>query len=114
MFTRTISTAVAALALGALGVVAQTVSDPVYRDTVRNCVGTVEPIGIEKVYRWEYDDTSYFNVTYRYDPTYCDSTMTVNYINLIDYANGGSYPCTRQQFAATRNTVYSECRVFDQ
>ena len=113
MFTRTISIAIAAFTLGAVGVVARSAADVAYREQVRNCVGTVTPANFQDVYMWEYDDTTYFNITYNYDPTYCDSTITFNSIQLTDYANGATYPCTRQQFAANRNTIFSECRVFD-
>jgi len=113
MFTRTISTAVAALTLGAHMVVAQTPA-LAYREKFQTCTASVGPLDFRNLYSWEYDDTSFFNVTYGYDPTHCDPTMTINFIQLIDYANGGTYPCTRQQFAANRNTVYSECRAFDQ
>ena len=112
MFTRTISTAVAALTLGALGVVAQT-TDTAYRTKVRACAASVGPVDFQSTYRWEYDDTSYFNIIYNYDPTFCDSTMTVNAVTLIDFANGGSSPCSRQHFAADRNTITSTCQVFD-
>ena len=113
MFTRTKSLAIAAPTLGALGVVAQTAAETAYREKVRACAASVGPVDFQEVYSWEYDDPTYYNITYSYDPTYCDSTMTVNYIQLQDYANGGTSPCTRQQFAANRNTIFAECRVFD-
>jgi len=112
MFGRTVNFGVVTLVLGALGVVAQTAADQAYREKIKLCSGSIVP-NIQPVFRWEYDDTTYFNVTYGYDPAYCDSTMTVNSVLLNDFANGGSYPCTRQQFAANRNTLYSECRAFD-
>ena len=112
MFGRTVTFGVAALVLGALGVVAQT-ADQAYRDKLRLCGASVFLVDFQSVYKWEYDDSTYYKITYPYNPTYCDATMTVNSIELIDYANGGSSPCTRQQFSADRTSIYSECRVFN-
>jgi len=99
--SRTTFGAVAALSLGALGVAAQT--------ALQRCGTTLKLVDAQPVYNWAVDDPAYYNVSYSYDPTLCTSTIPVNYVRLSDYETGASYSCTREQFAATRNTIHSQC-----
>jgi len=99
--------AVVALTLGALGVSAQTPT----RDKYSKCGESLIVVGIEPVYYWEYDDPAFYNVTYTYDPTYCDSTIPVNFISVTDYLTGTSYACSKEQFAANRTTVHGQCVI---
>jgi hypothetical protein len=103
--SRTTFAAVAAITLGALGVAAQTAAETKYA----NCGNSLKLVNPQPVYYWEYNDSAFYNVTYTYETTYCDSTIPVNYIRLTDYSTGMSYTCTRQQFASTRNTLSSQC-----
>jgi hypothetical protein len=102
--SRTTFAAVAALTLGALGAAAQTVAEK-----YAACGRTLKLVDPQSVYYWEYNDPAYYNVTYSYDPTVCDTTVSVNYIRLSDYATGASYSCSREQFAANRTTLRSQC-----
>jgi hypothetical protein len=97
--------AVAALTLGALGVSAQTPAQIKYSA----CGGSLKLVDAQPVYYWEYDDPAFYNVTYTYDPMYCDSTIPVNYIRLQDFTTGTLYTCTRQQFAANSTQIKSQC-----
>jgi hypothetical protein len=103
--SRTTFAAVAALTLGALGVAAQAGAGTKYGA----CASTVKLVDPQSVYYWAYDDPSFYNVTYTYDPTVCNSTIAVNYIRLTDYATGASYSCSREAFATTRSTIKSQC-----
>jgi len=93
--------AIAAITLGALGVAAQI--------KYESCGNSLKVVNPESIYYWAYDDPAFFNVTYTYDTTFCDSTIPVNYIRLTDYGTGMSYTCTRQQFATTRSIITSQC-----
>ena len=97
--------AVAALTLGALEVTAQAGAGTKYAA----CAASVKLVDPQPVYYWAYDDAASYTATYTYDPTYCNSTIPVNYIRLTDYETGDSYSCTREQFAATRTTITSVC-----
>jgi len=108
--SRTVLAAAGALAIGALSVVAQTPTEE-YRAKFQACRETLFLRDARTEYDWNHDDPSFFNATYDYDPTKCDSTIPINYIRLEDYVGGDLYTCTRQQFAADRSTIYSECRV---
>jgi hypothetical protein len=105
--SRTTFVAVAALTLGALGVSAQTPAQIKYSA----CGGSLKLVNADPVYYWEYDDPAFYNVTYSYDPTYCDSTIPVNYIGLTDYTTGTTYTCTKEQFAAGKTTVHGQCVI---
>jgi hypothetical protein len=100
--------AIAALTLGAGSALAQS-QDP---EAVNYCIRTVELVGYQEVYNWEYDDPSKYDVTYSYDPSKCaapNATFPVNYIRLYDNVGGGIYTCSLEQFAANRTTIHSEC-----
>lgn len=103
--TRSTIAAVAALTLGALGVSAQTAAQQKFAA----CKASVKMVNPQPVYYFEYDDQSFFDVTYNYDPAVCDSSIPVNYVRLSDYDTGASYSCTRQQFAADRTTIKGQC-----
>jgi len=103
--SRTTFATVATLTLGALGVAAQTATETKYAD----CKASLQLVDPQPVYNWAYDDPAYYNVTYTYDPQYCDSTIPVGSISLQEYATGESFTCTRQLFSADRNTIKSQC-----
>lgn len=107
--SRTVLAAIGTITFGALFVSAQTQAD---RDRLRECTNSIRVQNPQNTYYWAYDDPSFFNVTYLYDPAACDPTIApVNSVRLEDYVGGGVYTCTRQQFAPERNTIYSQCRL---
>jgi len=106
--SRTVLAAIGAITFGALGAVAQTDAQ---RAKYNACGASIKLINPVYYYYWEYDDPSFFNVSYAYDPTYCDSTIPVNSIRLHDFVGGGLYTCSRQQFVPERTTVYSQCTL---
>lgn len=109
MFGRTTFAALLAAALGVAHVVAETTDE--YRARFLACTRTLSLVDPQPVFRWEYDDASFFNFSYQYDPTYCNSSIPINSIRLQDNVGGGLYTCTRQQFSPDRTTIASECRM---
>ena len=93
--SRTTFAAVAALTLGALGVVAQTAAE---RQKFNACTASLSWAGYQERVAYEYDDPSIFNVTYNYDPQYCDATIPVNYIRLIDFKGDVVHMCDLHLF----------------
>jgi hypothetical protein len=108
--SRTVLAAIGAISFGAMSVVAQTPTDE-YRAKFQACRETLFLRDPQTVYNFKYDDGAYFNATYDYDPSKCDSTIPINYIRLEDYVGGDLYTCTRQQFAPSRSTIYTQCTV---
>jgi hypothetical protein len=106
--SRTVLAAIGAVTLGAMSAVAQTDAQ---RAKYTACGASIKMVNPVYYYYWEYDDPALFNVTYSYDPTYCDSTIPVNFIRLQDAVGGGVYTCSRQQFAPERKTIYSQCTL---
>ena len=107
MFGSRTAFAIGALTLGALGVVAQTSAQT---QKFLDCTASLTLPDIPPRVNWTHDDPSIFNVTYTYDPQYCDSTIPVNYIRLNDFVGGSFTACTLSQFSADRNFINSVCR----
>jgi hypothetical protein len=104
--SRTTIAAIAALTLGSLGVVAQTDAQ---RQKFLDCTASLSLEDYSTRVAYEYDDPSIFNVTYSYNPQYCDSTIPVNYIRLIDFVGDVVYQCSLSQFAAGQTSINSVC-----
>jgi hypothetical protein len=106
--SRSVLVAAVALTLGASAAFAQATIDPA-RQKFLNCTGSLELVDNQQVYYWEYDDPTNFNITYKYDPTYCDKDIPVNNIRLYDNIGGGIYTCEKKQFVAGQNRLRSTC-----
>ena len=106
--SRTIFAAIAALTFGALGAAAETTEE--YRARFQNCTQSIQIADASPVFYFEYDDPSYLTFTYRYNNSYCDSTILINSIKLLDNVDSVSYTCTTAQFTTGGSTLYSECQ----
>jgi TRAP-type uncharacterized transport system substrate-binding protein len=106
--SRTTIAAVVALTLGALGVAAQTEAE---REKFQACSATILLVNPQLDYSFEYTDPGFFNATYTYDPTKCDSTIPINTIKLTRYGVDAdvAYQCTKSQFDTSKSSIYSEC-----
>ena len=105
--SRTTFAAVAALTLGALGVVAQSDAQ---KQKFLDCTASLGVVGYQPRVNWAYDDPTIFNVTYTYDPTHCDETIPVNYIRLNDFVGSSVTSCSISQFSSAKNSINSVCR----
>jgi len=104
--SRSTFAAVAALTLGALGVVAQTAAE---RQKFSDCTNSLVLQDYQERVKWAYDDPTIFNATYAYNPLYCDATIPVNYIRLNDFAGSSVTSCTLSQFSAA-GSLTSVCQ----
>jgi hypothetical protein len=106
--SRTSFAAVIALTLGALGVAAQTDAETA---KFQACAITVSLVNPQLEYSFQYNDPGFFNATYTYDPTKCDSTTPINSIKLTRYGADADllYQCTKPQFDTSKSSLFSEC-----
>jgi len=107
--SRSTFAAILALTLGAVGVAAQETSAQ-YRARFQNCTQSIEIADTSPVFYFEYDDPSFLTFTYNYNNTFCDDTIKINTIKLLDNINGKSTDCTLAQFTSGGSTIVSECR----